>query len=67
MASKLEAGWRYGPETNKKQKVHEALLPWEELPPDEKEKDRVLVRAIPRILARVGYTVVKLHRSGEEE
>jgi hypothetical protein len=67
MESKLEAGWRHAPETDKKQKVHEALLPWEKLPPNEKEKDRALVRAIPRILALVGYTVVKLHRGDEEE
>jgi hypothetical protein len=67
MESKLEAGWRHAPETDKKQKVHEALLPWEKLPPNEKEKDRALVRAIPRILALVGYTVVKLHGGDEEE
>lgn len=32
-----------------------------ELPEVEKEKDRVLVRAIPAILAHAGYTMVKLH------
>ena len=29
------------------------------LPESEKEKDRLLVRSIPRILARAGYTVIK--------
>jgi hypothetical protein len=67
MASKREAGWRHGSETDKKQKVHEALLPWDELPDDQKDKDRTLVRAIPRILARAGYTVVKLREEGGEE
>ncbi len=33
------------------------------LPESEKEKDRLLVRGIPRILARAGYTVVKVQHS----
>jgi hypothetical protein len=32
----------------------------EALPEAEKEKDRKLVRGIPQILAKVGYTIVKL-------
>ncbi|MBC7232195.1 MAG: ATPase [Chloroflexi bacterium] len=32
----------------------------EPLPEDEKEKDRALVRAIPEIVARAGYAIVKL-------
>jgi hypothetical protein len=31
-----------------------------DLPEDEKEKDRLFIRRIPHILARVGYTVIKL-------
>jgi len=60
MQAKIEAGWQHAPETNKKKKLHADLLPWAELPEEEREKDRVLVRAIPRILAKAGYTVVKL-------
>jgi hypothetical protein len=33
------------------------------LPEAEKEKDRLLVRGIPQILARAGYTVVKIQHS----
>ena len=35
----------------------------DELPDSEKEKDRVLVRSIPKILAQAGYTVVKIRDS----
>lgn len=35
----------------------------EELPEDEKEKDRTQVRGYPEILKRAGYTIVKLKRS----
>jgi hypothetical protein len=80
--TKLEAGWRWAPETDKDKKLHNNLLPWhritaedrthlytpteaaalgmEELPDQEKEKDRVMVRGIPQILAQAGYTIVKV-------
>jgi hypothetical protein len=80
--TKVEAGWRWAPETKKAKKLHEDLLPWrrlsdeertrlytpaeaaalgeEELPDEEKEKDRVLVRGIPQILAKAGYTIVEV-------
>ena len=38
----------------------------DELPDAEKEKDRVLVRGIPKILAQAGYTVVKVRESDRE-
>lgn len=39
----------------------------EELPEEQKEKDRDLVRGIPKILARAGYAVVKLREEDKEE
>jgi len=30
------------------------------LPDKEKEKDRMLIRGIPKILAKAGYTIVKV-------
>jgi hypothetical protein len=39
---------------------HEAIGPGV-LPESEKKKDRILIRAIPRILARAGYTVLKVN------
>jgi hypothetical protein len=81
MNAKIEAGWRWGRETDKQNALHKDILPWHrltdehraaltpaqreaigpgELPESEKEKDRLLVRGIPKILARAGYTVVKV-------
>jgi hypothetical protein len=60
MQAKLESGWRYAAETRKQDRLHSALLAWEDLSEAEREKDRNLIRAIPRILARAGYTVVEL-------
>ena len=59
MDSKLANGWKHAVETDKDNKLHKCLVPWKELPEDEKEKDRDLVRGIPVILARAGYAIVK--------
>ena len=66
--SKLEDDWTPGPKTDKANKVHKDLVPWAQLPDEEKEKDRDLIRGIPLILARAGYAIVKTgERNGEEE
>lgn len=59
MSAKLASGWSYAPVTDKDKKLNQALLPWTELPEEEKEKDRDLVRGIPEMLARAGYAIVK--------
>jgi hypothetical protein len=55
-------GWRHGGVTDDGRREHAALLPWENLPEDEREKDRDLVRSIPKILARAGYAIILKHR-----
>jgi hypothetical protein len=59
MQSKLDDGWKYAPQTDKPNKLHNCLVAWEQLPEVEKEKDRVMVRGIPVILARAGYAILK--------
>jgi len=60
MQLKLDSSWQYAPKTDKQQHLHEALVPWEKLSEEDKEKDRVMVRQIPDILAHAGYTIVRL-------
>ena len=38
-------------------KRHPLLIPWKDLPDSEREKDREAIRALPKILATVGYQV----------
>jgi hypothetical protein len=59
MQSKFDDGWKYATVTNKAKRLHNCLVPWKDLPEDEKDKDRDLVRGIPVILARAGYAIVK--------
>lgn len=62
MKTKLEDGWEYAPQTDKPNKRHKALLPWKDqrLAEKEKDKDRDLIRAIPKLLTKIGYTVVDI-------
>ena len=59
MQAKIDDGWAFGPETDRAMKLNQCLIPWKDLPEEEKEKDRDLVRGIPLILARAGYAIVK--------
>lgn len=55
-------GWKYANKTDKYQKFHKLLVPWEKLAEEEKEKDRILIRGIPYILAKAGFAVEKIDR-----
>jgi len=59
MAALISTGWRHAPETDRTKKVHSALVDLDELPEEDKEKDRDLIRGIPQILAKAGYAIVK--------
>jgi hypothetical protein len=59
VADKVNAGWSYAAKTEKDKKLHSALVDWDELSDGEKEKDREMVRGIPRILAKAGFAIVK--------
>ena len=50
-------GWRYGPERNDEQRLHPLMVPWEELPDEQRDKDRNPMRELPRILGRVGLQI----------
>jgi len=52
--------WRYDPgEKNDKKKTHPCLLPWDELPEKEKDKDRNTVSKIPDYLSIAGFQIYR--------
>ena len=59
---KLNNGWHYAKKTDKTAKLHKCLISWEKLSESEKEKDRTLVKGINKILAKAGYTMIKLNK-----
>jgi hypothetical protein len=52
-----EQGWRWGPVKDAPRKLHPNLVAWSELSEDDRDKDREPVRALPRMLARVGFAI----------
>jgi len=57
---KLDNGWQFAKKTDRVAKLHKSLIPWGKLSEDEKEKDRSLVKGIPKILSKAGYSIIKL-------
>ena len=62
--SRRRESWRHGPERDDERKLHPSLVPWAELPEEEKEKDRDPVRTLPVMLAEAGFQIV---RAGSEQ
>ena len=60
MQEKLGNGWQYAIKTDRAAKLHKSLVLWGKLSEDEKEKDRSLVKGIPKILSKAGYSIIKL-------
>jgi hypothetical protein len=57
---KLRKGWKYGPTRDDKAKIHPCLVLWNELPDNEKDKDRDLVRHLPAFLVKVRFQVYRM-------
>jgi hypothetical protein len=54
---KTAAGWSYGPEKDPKEKTNPSILPWDELPDSEKDKNKNFIRGLPWLLARAGFQI----------
>ena len=55
--TRIEQGWRYGPERNDKEKLHPMLIPYEELPEEEKVYDRGTSIETLKLILKLGFTI----------
>ena len=53
----LVEGWQPGKVRSKKFKTNPDLVLWENLPPDEIEKNKKFIRYLPKVLARAGFQI----------
>ena len=58
VAEKRRDGWRLGARAERR-KRHPDLVPWTELPKKTRQIDRNFIRALPAILDRAGYAIVR--------
>jgi RyR domain len=56
---RLTQGWRNGPQRDDGKKEHPCLVPYDELPEDEKESDRQTTLATLRGLSALGFEIRK--------
>lgn len=57
---RLRDGWRYGKDRDDSKKIHDCLVPWNELPEEIKKYDCDAVLAFPTILAKAKLEVCRL-------
>lgn len=56
---RLEQGWQWGPERDDEKKLHPCLRPYEELPEEEREYDRVTSSETLKLILRLGFRITK--------
>ena len=60
VAERRSKGYVYGPVRDHVRLIHPSLLPWNDLPDGERDKDREAIRGIPSCLAKANYEVIRL-------
>ena len=58
-AARIREGWTYGPKRDDVKREHPCLIPYEELPEEEKEYDRKTSQETLRLILKLGYKIVK--------
>ena len=55
---RIEEGWTYGPQRDDACKTNPDLVPYGDLPEDEKEYDRISVLETLKVIVMLGYEIV---------
>lgn len=56
--TRLKQGWKYGEQRNDELKTHPCLVPYEELPEEEKEYDRNTSIGTLKLVLKLGFNIV---------
>jgi hypothetical protein len=56
---RINEGWQYGPERNDGKKHNPCIVPYKELPENEKDYDRVTTLTAIKLLVALGYKIEK--------
>ena len=58
-APRIAQGWRFGPERNDARKEHPCLIPYEELPEEERTYDRQTALETLKLIEHLGFEIRK--------
>ena len=57
--ARMKQGWRYGEQRNDELKTHPSLVPYEDLPDEEKEYDRNTSIGTLKLIIKLGFKISK--------
>lgn len=57
--TRLSQGWTYGEQRNDERKTHPCLIPYEQLPEEEKEYDRHTSIGTLKLIMKLGFKISK--------
>ena len=57
--TRISQGWTYGEQRDDEKKTHPCLVPYEELPEEEKEYDRNTAISTLKFIIKLGYKISK--------
>ena len=57
--SRIEQGWKYGEKRDDTKKLHPCLVPYEELPEEEKLYDRNTALETLKLITKLGFKITK--------
>jgi hypothetical protein len=57
MRAKLATGWSYGPEKNPDLKTHPCMVPYDQLPPEQRAKDHLFKAVVQALAPFVGVVI----------
>jgi ryanodine receptor 2 len=61
--TRIRQGWTYGEQRNDELKTHPCLVPYEELPEEEKEYDRNTSIGTLKLIMKLGFKIEKMESS----
>lgn len=63
LADRVAAGWRYADDRDDDRRLHPALVGWETLRADMRERNHDAIRDLPAILADAGFRIVRVRQA----
>ena len=57
--TRIKQNWTYGPERNDEKKTNPCLVPYEDLPDEEKEYDRNTSIETLKLIMKLGFQIIK--------
>ena len=58
-SARISEGWSYGEKRDDEKKLHPCLMPYDELPENEKDYDRRTSLETLRLIMKLGYRITK--------